>query len=69
MSGTAATSQEEFHKVYNLDVAVIPTHRPMVRKDEADLIYRSEKGKFQAVLRKVKELHEKGQRCFWVRVL
>ncbi|MEK7629344.1 MAG: preprotein translocase subunit SecA [Patescibacteria group bacterium] len=61
MSGTAATSQEEFHKVYNLDVAVIPTHRPMVRKDEADLIYRSEKGKFQAVLRKVKELHEKGQ--------
>ncbi|MDP3800302.1 MAG: preprotein translocase subunit SecA [bacterium] len=61
MSGTAATSQEEFHKVYGLDVAIIPTHRPMVRKDEADLIYRSEKGKFQAVLRKVKELHEKGQ--------
>ncbi len=61
MSGTAATSQEEFHKVYNLDVAVIPTHRPMIRKDEADLVYRSEKGKFQAVLRKVKELHAKGQ--------
>ncbi|MDP3764633.1 MAG: preprotein translocase subunit SecA [bacterium] len=61
MSGTATTSQEEFHKVYGLDVATIPTHKPMVRKDEADLIYRSEKGKFQAVLRKVKELHEKGQ--------
>ncbi|MEK9174402.1 MAG: preprotein translocase subunit SecA, partial [Patescibacteria group bacterium] len=61
MSGTAATSQEEFHKVYGLDVATIPTHKPMVRKDEADLIYRSEKGKFQAVLRKVKELYEKGQ--------
>ncbi len=61
MSGTAVTSQEEFHKVYGLDVAIIPTNKPMVRKDEADLIYRSEKGKFQAVLRKVKELYEKGQ--------
>ena len=61
MSGTAATSQEEFHKVYNLDVAVIPTHKPMVRKDESDMVYRSEKGKYQAVLRKVKELNEKGQ--------
>ncbi|MBI4119113.1 MAG: preprotein translocase subunit SecA [Parcubacteria group bacterium] len=61
MSGTAATSQEEFHKVYNLDVVTVPTHKPMIRRDEPDVIYRSEKGKFQAVLRKVKELHEKGQ--------
>ncbi|MEK7077866.1 MAG: preprotein translocase subunit SecA, partial [Patescibacteria group bacterium] len=61
MSGTAATSQEEFHKVYNLDAVTVPTHKPMVRQDEPDVIYRSEKGKFQAVLRKVKELHEKGQ--------
>ena len=61
MSGTAATSQEEFHKVYNLDVAVIPTNKPMIREDAPDMIYRSEKGKYQAVLRKVKELNEKGQ--------
>jgi preprotein translocase subunit SecA len=61
MSGTAATSQEEFHKVYNLDVAVIPTNKPMIREDGPDMIYRSEKGKYQAVLRKVKELSEKGQ--------
>ncbi|MFY9493053.1 MAG: preprotein translocase subunit SecA [Minisyncoccia bacterium] len=61
MSGTAATSQEEFHKVYNLDAVTVPTHKPMVRQDEPDVIYRSEKGKFQAVLRKVKELYEKGQ--------
>lgn len=61
MSGTAATSQEEFHKVYNLDVAVIPTNKPMIREDGPDMIYRSEKGKYQAVLRKVKELNEKGQ--------
>ncbi|MBI2466067.1 MAG: preprotein translocase subunit SecA [Candidatus Sungbacteria bacterium] len=61
MSGTAATSQEEFHKVYNLDVVTVPTHKPMIRQDEPDVIYRSERGKFQAVLRKVKELHEQGQ--------
>ncbi|MEK7175006.1 MAG: preprotein translocase subunit SecA [Patescibacteria group bacterium] len=61
MSGTAATSQEEFHKVYNLDVVTVPTHKPMIRNDQDDAIYRTEKGKFQAVLRKVKELNEKGQ--------
>ncbi|MEK7500942.1 MAG: preprotein translocase subunit SecA, partial [Patescibacteria group bacterium] len=61
MSGTALTSAEEFRKVYNLDVAVIPTHKPMIRLDQSDMIYRSEPGKFQAVLRRVKELNEKGQ--------
>ncbi|MBI4120359.1 MAG: preprotein translocase subunit SecA [Parcubacteria group bacterium] len=61
MSGTALTSAEEFRKVYNLDVAVIPTHKPMIRLDQPDMIYRSEPGKFQAVLRRVKELNEKGQ--------
>ena len=61
MSGTGATSREEFRKVYGLDVTVMPTHKPMVRRDSQDMVYRSEKGKHQAVLRKVKELHDKGQ--------
>ncbi|HEU0085411.1 MAG TPA: preprotein translocase subunit SecA [Candidatus Paceibacterota bacterium] len=61
MTGTAATSAEEFLKVYGLDVVVIPTHRPMVRLDHPDLIYQSEKGKFQAIAKKVKDLNTKGQ--------
>jgi len=61
MTGTAKTSEEEFRKVYGLDVAVVPTHRPMVRKDNADRVYQSEKGKFTAVAREVKARHEKGQ--------
>ncbi|MBI4225277.1 MAG: preprotein translocase subunit SecA [Candidatus Sungbacteria bacterium] len=61
MTGTAQTSAEEFHKVYNLDVVTVPTHRPMVRRDLPDLVFRTEKGKFQALAREVKALHEKGQ--------
>ena len=61
MTGTAATSAEEFLKVYRLDVISIPTNRPVARQDQGDLIYQSEKGKFQAIARKVKELNQKGQ--------
>ncbi len=61
MTGTAETSAEEFLKVYGLDVIVIPTHRPVVRIDRPDLIYQTEKGKFQAIAKKVKELNMKGQ--------
>ncbi len=61
MTGTAETSAEEFLKVYGLDVIVIPTHRPVVRIDRPDLIYQTEKGKFQAIAKKVKELNQKGQ--------
>jgi len=61
MTGTAETSKEEFLKVYNLDVVVVPTHRPINRKDHTDLIYQTEKGKLAAVAAKVKELHTKGQ--------
>ena len=60
MTGTAATSAEEFLKVYGLDVIVIPTNRPVVRLDHPDLIFQSEKGKFQAIAKKVKELNMKG---------
>ncbi len=61
MTGTAATSREEFYKVYGLDVIEIPTHRPNIRRDLNDLIFQTEHGKFQALARKVKELHEAGQ--------
>ncbi len=60
MTGTAETSAEEFLKVYGLDVIVIPTNRPVVRVDNSDLIFQTEKGKFQAIAKKVKELNEKG---------
>ena len=61
MTGTAVTSAEEFLKVYGLDVIVIPTNRPIVRVDNTDLIFQTEKGKFQAIAKKVKELNLKGQ--------
>jgi preprotein translocase subunit SecA len=61
MTGTAKTSAEEFYKVYGLDVAEIPTNRPVVRKDNIDLIFQTEVGKFKALARTVKALHEKGQ--------
>ncbi len=61
MTGTALTESEEFHKIYQLDVVTIPTHNPMVRKDLADRIYKTEAGKFRAVAREVQELHAKGQ--------
>ena len=60
MTGTAATSAEEFLKVYGLDVIVIPTNRPVVRLDHSDLIFQSEKGKFQAIAKRVKELNTQG---------
>lgn len=61
MTGTAQTSAEEFHKVYNLEVITVPTHRPMVREDLADFIFRTERGKFQAVVAEIRERHKKGQ--------
>jgi len=60
MTGTALTEAEEFHKIYKLEVVVVPTHKPMVRDDQTDLIYRSEEGKFRAVVAEVKRLHELG---------
>ena len=61
MTGTAQTSAEEFLKVYGLDVIVIPTNRPIVRIDQNDLIVQTEKGKFQAIAKKVKDLNTKKQ--------
>jgi len=61
MTGTAQTSAEEFDKVYHLDVVTIPTNKPMLRKDFPDRIYKTENGKFSAVVKEIKELHKKGQ--------
>ncbi|MBU4512541.1 preprotein translocase subunit SecA [Patescibacteria group bacterium] len=61
MTGTAVTSAEEFHKVYNLDVAVVPTNKPMIREDATDKVYKTEIGKFKAVIKDVKECQERGQ--------
>ncbi len=61
MTGTADTEAEEFAKIYNLDVRVIPTNRPMVRKDHDDVVYKTEREKFKAVAEEIEELHEKGQ--------
>ncbi|MGC2064012.1 MAG: preprotein translocase subunit SecA [Thermodesulfovibrionales bacterium] len=61
MTGTADTEAEEFAKIYNLDVVVVPTNRPMVRADHADMVYKTEKGKFNAVLNEIEELNKKGQ--------
>src|SRR5262249_32026294 len=61
MTGTAETEAEEFHKIYRLDVVVIPTNMPMIRDDEPDLVYMNEDAKFRAVVEELKELHEIGQ--------
>jgi len=61
MTGTAVTEAEEFHKIYNLETVVIPTHRPMVRKDLTDLVYATENGKFQAIVQEIKRRHQAGQ--------
>ena len=61
MTGTAQTSAEEFYKVYGLEVVPIPTNKPNQRKDLPDRIYKSEQGKFLAVVKEVAERHEKGQ--------
>lgn len=61
MTGTADTEAEEFKKIYNLDVSVIPTNRPIQRLDIDDVVYKTEKAKFDAIIEDVKERHEKGQ--------
>lgn len=61
MTGTAKTEEDEFRNIYGMDVLVIPTHKPMVRADRADLIYRTEAGKFNAVVNDIIERNHKGQ--------
>ena len=61
MTGTALTEEEEFSTIYRLDVVEIPTNRPVIRKDNPDAVYKTEAGKYRAIIRQVKECHEKGQ--------
>ena len=61
MTGTAETEQLEFNSIYNLDVIVIPTNMPMIRKDHADVIYKTEMAKFNAIVKQIAECHKKGQ--------
>ena len=61
MTGTAATEAEELYKVYKLEVTQIPTNKPMVRRDDPDLVYRTEQGKWNAVIADVKERNQRGQ--------
>ena len=61
MTGTAMTEQEEFGTIYNLDIIEIPTNRPNQRGDHHDVVYKTEAGKFRAVISQIKECHEKGQ--------
>ncbi|MBS7297706.1 MAG: preprotein translocase subunit SecA [Eubacteriales bacterium] len=61
MTGTALTEEAEFQEIYNLDVVAVPTNKPVIRKDEQDSVYKTEKGKYMAVIRQIKECHEKGQ--------
>ncbi len=61
MTGTAMTEAAEFEEIYNLDVVEIPTNKPMIRKDENDVIYKNENAKFRAIVENIKESHKKGQ--------
>ncbi|MBQ5442093.1 MAG: preprotein translocase subunit SecA, partial [Oscillospiraceae bacterium] len=61
MTGTALTEEEEFGTIYNLDIIEIPTNRPLARKDDPDVVYKTEAAKYRAVIRQVKECHAKGQ--------
>ena len=61
MTGTAETEAEEFRKIYGLDVIVVPTNRPMIRKDHADVVYKTQREKYDAVIEEIKDCHERGQ--------
>ncbi|MCO6452704.1 MAG: preprotein translocase subunit SecA [Caldilineales bacterium] len=61
MTGTAATEREEFHRIYNLDVVAIPTNVPVVRADHPDLVYKTQRAKFNAVIEEIMRAHETGQ--------
>jgi preprotein translocase subunit SecA len=61
MTGTAATSAEEFDKVYNLDVLIMPTNKPVIREDSRDLVYKTNKGKLEAIVSQIKERYQSGQ--------
>ncbi len=61
MTGTAVTEEEEFRKIYGLDVIVVPTHKPMIRVDHPDVVYKTEAAKYRAVVREIEDCYQRGQ--------
>ena len=61
MTGTALSEENEFREIYNLDVVEVPTNKPMIRTDHSDAVYKSKRGKDEAIIRQIKACHEKGQ--------
>src|SRR4030042_6505935 len=61
MTGTAVTEAEEFHKIYKLETVVVPTHRKMIRRDLSDMVYKTGKAKYTAVVNQIEECYKKGQ--------
>ncbi len=61
MTGTAMTEQDEFRETYNLDIVEVPTNKPMIRKDEEDVVFKNVKGKYNAIIQDIKDCHAKGQ--------
>jgi len=61
MTGTAKTEEEEFQKIYGLDVVQIPTNKPLIRHDRADLLFKNEKGKFLYIVAEIEKIHATGQ--------
>lgn len=61
MTGTAKTEEEEFYKIYSLDVVVVPTNRPLIRDDRSDLLFKNEVGKFAFLVNMIEKLHKSGQ--------
>lgn len=61
MTGTAITESEEFHKIYNLDVLAIPTHKELIRKDHADQVYKTQRAKYAAVVKDIEDMHKQGR--------
>ncbi len=67
MTGTAKTEEEEFQRIYNLDVVMAPTYKPIVRDDMPDMVYRTPEVKFKAVIEDIAAAHRAGSRCWWAR--
>ena len=61
MTGTAMTEEDEFSSIYDLDIVEIPTNKPVVRVDYPDVVYKTEAGKYRAIVKQIEECHEKGQ--------
>lgn len=61
MTGTAKTEEDEFRDIYNMDVVVIPTNKPLIREDMSDIVYKTEQGKYKAIVNRVEEIHATGQ--------